>query len=138
VKTTTSKWVQGLQFVAQGESGHALVLDGPPNVGGSDSGTRPGELVLIALGACTGMDVVSLLKKMRVEFRSFEVEVKGEAAPEHPKLWTEVWVTFKITGDVPEDKLKKAIELSRDKYCSVGALFKEAAEMHYEYEITKD
>lgn len=137
MKTAISKWVQGLQFVARGDSGHAIVLDAYKDVGGEDSGPRPGELTLIALGSCTGIDVVSILKKMRVEFESLEVEVKGEAAPEHPKVWTEVWVKYKVKGDVPEDKLKKAIELSRDRYCSVGALFKKAATVHYDYEIEK-
>jgi putative redox protein len=67
-----------------------------------------------------------------------EIEVKGEAAPEHPKIWTEAWIKFKVKGDVPEDKLRKAIELSRDKYCSVGALFSKAAKVHHDYEIVKD
>lgn len=138
MKTATSKWVQGLQFVARGESGHGVVLDAPAEVGGKDTGSRPGELTLMALGSCTGIDVVSILKKMRISFNSLEVEVKGEAAPEHPKVWTEVWVKYRIKGDVPEDKLKKAIELSRDRYCSVGALFKQAAKMHYDYEIVKE
>lgn len=138
MKTATSKWVQGLQFVAKGDSGHAIVLDAYPEVGGSDTGPRPGELILMALGSCTGIDVVSILNKMRVSFASIEVEVKGEPAPEHPKVYTEVWINFKVTGDVPEDKLKKAIELSRDRYCSVGALFKKAAKVHYDYEIAKE
>jgi putative redox protein len=138
VQTITSKWVQGLQFVARGDSGHAIVLDVAPSVGGLDSGNRPGELTLMALGTCTGIDVASILKKMRVEFESFEIEVRGEAAPEHPKVWTEVWVRYRIKGDIPEDKLKKAIELSRDRYCSVGALFKKAVEVHYDYEILKE
>ena len=124
--------------MGRGESGHGIVLDAHPNVGGSDTGTRPGELTLIALGSCTGMDVVSILNKMRVQIDSLEIEVKGEAASEHPKIWTEVWVNFKVRGDVPEDKLRKAIELSRDKYCSVGALFAMAAKVHHDYEIIKD
>jgi putative redox protein len=130
--------VQGLQFVAKGDSGHAIVLDAYPEVGGSDTGPRPGEVVLMALGSCTGIDVVSILNKMRVSFESLEVEVKGEPAPEHPKVYTEVWVRFKVKGNVPEDKLKKAIELSRERYCSVGALVKQAAKMHYDYEIEKE
>jgi putative redox protein len=138
VKTAITKWVQALQFVASCESGHAVVFDGPTNVGGSNTASRPGEMLLMALGSCTGIDVVSILNKMRVPFESLEVEVRGEQAPEHPKVWTEVWVKFIVKGDVPEDKLKKAIELSRDRYCSVGALFKKAAEMHYDYEILKD
>jgi putative redox protein len=138
LKSVTAKWVQGLQFVASGESGHAIVLDAAPSVGGSDTGSRPGELTLMALGACTGIDVVSILKKMRLKFDSLEVEVKGEPAPEHPKVWTQVWVKYTVKGDIPDDKLKKAIELSRDRYCSVGALFKQAAKMHYDYEIVKE
>jgi putative redox protein len=124
--------------VARSESGHDVVLDAAPSVGGSGSGSSPGELTLMALGTCTGMDVVSILNKMRVVFDSFEIEVKGEAAPEHPKVWTEVWVKYKIKGDIPEDNFKKAIELSRDRYCSVGALFEKAVEMHFDYEILKE
>jgi putative redox protein len=138
LKTTITKWVQGLQFVAKGDSGHAVVFDAHADVGGSDTGPRPGEVLLMSLGTCTGIDVVSILNKMRVSFNSLEVEVKGKNAEEHPKLYTEVWVKFVVKGDVPEDKLKKAIDLSRERYCSVGALFKKAAEMHYDYEITRE
>lgn len=138
VKTAICKWVQGLQFVGRGESGHGIVLDAHPNVGGSDTGNRPGELTLIALGCCTGMDVVSILNKMRVKIEGLEIEVKGEAAQEHPKVWTEAWINFKVKGEVPEDKLRKAIEMSRDKYCSVGALFSKGVKMHYDYEIVKE
>jgi putative redox protein len=137
VKTAISKWVQGLQFVATGPSNHSIVLDAATDVGGADTGSRPGELTLMALGSCTGIDVVSILNKMRVSFESLEVEVKAEQATEHPKMWTEVWVKFKVKGDVPEDKVKKAIELSHDRYCSVGALFKKAVPVHYDYEIVK-
>jgi len=138
LKTAKCKWVQGLQFVASADSGHAIVLDAYTDVGGSDSGTRPGELLLIALGSCTGIDVVSILNKMRVKFESFDVEVKAEAAPEHPKMYTEIWVKYTIKGDVPEDKFKKAIDLSKDRYCSVSALLKKGAEIHYDYEIVNE
>lgn len=137
MKTANCKWVQGLQFVATGPSNHSVVLDAAPEVGGGDTGSRPGELTLMALGSCTGIDVVSILKKMRVSFDSLEVEVKAEQATEHPKVWTEIWVKFKVKGDVPEDKLSKAIELSRDRYCSVGALYKKGVKVHYDHEITQ-
>jgi putative redox protein len=137
VKTSISKWVQGLQFVATGPSNHSIVLDAAEGVGGGDSGGRPGELILTALGSCTGIDVVSILNKMRVPFESLEVEVKGEQATEHPKMWTEIWVKFKVKGDVPEDKLKKAMDLSHERYCSVGALLSKAVRIHYDHEIIK-
>ena len=135
MKNATVKWVSGLQVLGNADSGHAVPMDASKELGGNDSAVRPGELTLIALGGCTGIDVVNMLRKMRVEFDSFEVDVRAEAASEHPKVWREIWVKYRIKGRVPEDKLKKAIELSSNTYCSVGAMLKKSAAVHYDYEI---
>lgn len=130
------RWSEGLQFVGTSESGHALVLDTRAEVGGLEAGPSPMELVLIALGGCTGMDVVSILRKMRVEWERFEVGLEAERAEEHPKAFTEIHMTYRIWGaDIPEDKLKKAIDLSLERYCSVGAMLAKSTKISYEYQI---
>ncbi|MFC2171182.1 OsmC family protein [Acidobacteriota bacterium] len=135
MKEATVTWVQGRQFIGTANSGHAVVTDIDSKHGGSDSAVRPGELTLIALGSCTGTDVVGTLEKMRLPVEDFRIEVRAEAAQDHPKVWTEIWIKFIIRGDVPEEKLERAIALSRDTYCSVGAMLKKSATVHYDYEI---
>ncbi len=136
MKQASCKWVQGMQFVGRADSGHAIVTDAPPQSGGDDAAVRPGELTLIALGSCTGVDVVGMLKKMRVEFRSFRVDVKAEPADDHPKVWKKIWINYVLEGDVPKAKLEKAIELSQSTYCSVSAMLKQTAEVVVTYEVT--
>ncbi len=132
------KWVQGLQFVGKADSGHAVIMDAARDMGGADSAVRPVELVLIALGGCTGIDVLNILRKMRLKIRSFEIQIRGERAEEEPKVFREIWVKYIVHGDLPEKSLKRAIDLSRSKYCSVGAMLGKCAEIHYEYEISPD
>jgi len=133
--SATIRFVDGMQFVATSGSGHAVVMDTTEDVGGHDTGPRPMEMVLIALGGCTGMDVVSILRKMQVPFTRFEMAVDGERAAEYPKYFTKIKVIYRIWGDVPEEKLKKAIELSLGKYCSVSNSLKPRADISYEYQI---
>ena len=129
-------WTEGMQFIGTANSNHAIVMDASPEVGGVNSGVRPGELLLIGLGGCTGMDVVSILNKMRVKFDSFQIKVRAESAPEHPKVYTRIELTYLISGkDIPPDKVEKAIELSQSKYCSVGAMLGKTAPISYHYEI---
>ncbi len=135
MKEANIKWVEGFQFVGKADSGHAIVMDGGKEIGGSDSAVRPGELTLIALGGCTGIDVVNILNKMRVNLDSFEVQVRAEAVDEEPKVWKEIWIKYIVHGEVPEEKLKKAIDLSYTTYCSVGAMLKKTAKVNYEYGI---
>lgn len=132
------KWVQGLQFVGKADSGHAVVMDAARDMGGADSAVRPVELTLIALGGCTGIDVLNILRKMRLKIRSFEIRIRGERVEEEPKVFREIWVKYIVHGDVPEKSLKRAIDLSRSKYCSVGAMLGKCAEIHYEYEVNPD
>jgi len=130
------RWVEGLQFAATPPSNNAILLDGSERGGGLDSAVHPGELILLGLAGCTGMDVISLLKKMRVEVSEFEVRVEAEAAGEHPKAWRKIHLVYVVSGrNIPENKLKKAIELSQSKYCSVTATLRDGAEIDYEHEI---
>jgi putative redox protein len=130
------KWVDGLRFVGHSGSKHAVLMDAGENVGGEDTGVRPGELPLIALGGCTGMDVASILNKMRVPFDDIEIIVSAESAPEHPKYFTKIDVKYIIKGkDLPEDKVKKAIELSQEKYCSVSESMRRNVTVDHSFEI---
>jgi len=133
--SATVRFVDGMQFVATSGSGHAVVMDTTEDVGGHDTGPRPMEMVLIALGGCTGMDVVSILRKMQVHFTRFEMEIHGERAQEHPKHFTTIQIVYKVWGDVPEEKLKRAIELSLEKYCSVSNSLKPKVQVSYQYQI---
>ena len=136
MKTAKARWVEGFQFVATPPSNHAIVLDGSEKAGGADTSIHPGELLMVGLAGCTGIDVISILKKMKVEVDQFEVRVEGEANDKHPKYWKKLNVTYWIKGkDIPEDKLKKAIDLSQEKYCSVSASLKNKVEVSYKHEI---
>ncbi len=131
------KFVDGMTFIGKGDSNHWVVMDGAETVGGSNAGTRPMELVLVALGGCTGMDVVSILRKKRVKFDKFEIKITGERAEEHPKVYTKVDIEYTIYGkDIKEKDVEQAIELSQSKYCSVSAILKKSgAELNYTYKI---
>ena len=137
MKTARVKWVEGMQFLGHVPSGHTVVMDATAEVGGADSASRPKELLLAGLGGCTGMDVVSILRKMHVPFDSFEIEVHAEESTEHPKTWTRIELVYRIVGDVPEDKFLKAINLSQERYCAVSAMLGKAAEITVRHEIVK-
>jgi putative redox protein len=134
-----AKWTEGMQFVARADSGHAIVMDTVPQVGGMDTSIRPMELLLVGLAGCTGMDVISILRKMRVEFDNFEVRVKAEKAPQHPKVYTTIELEYLIWGkEIPEDMYKKAINLSQEKYCSASVMLGRTAQLNYSYRINPE
>ncbi len=136
MKQATVKWIDGFRFVGLGHANHSLVIDGPADSGGLDSATRPGELVLMALASCTGIDVVSILKKMKVEFDSFEIGVEAEVAENHPKIYTKINIEYRIRGkNIPADKLERAIKLSQETYCSVTNQLRPSAEISYRYKV---
>lgn len=136
MKQATIKWIDGLRFVGSGHANHSIVIDGPADSGGQDSAARPGELVLMALAGCTGIDVVSILKKMHVAFDSFEIGVEAEVAESHPKIYTKITIEYRIRGkDIPVDKLERAIKLSQETYCSVTNQLRPSAEISYRYKI---
>lgn len=132
--TAKVQWVGLEQFVAVGPSGHAVPLDSD-----RDRNTAPGpmELLLLGLGACTASDVVSILKKKRQKLESLEVEVGGDRADEPPRVWTRLEVVYRLKGELAEKAVKDAIELSENKYCSVAAMLRKTAPIHYRYEIER-
>ena len=116
------KWVEGLQFIASDDMGHAFVIDSSKDHGGFDLGFRPGQLLLVALGACTGMDVISILQKKKQEVTGFEVHVEGEGASDFPKRWLRMEVEYRLKGrGLQKDAVARAIQLSEEKYCMVRA-----------------
>lgn len=133
----TVKFVDGMTFIGKGDSNHWVIMDGAQKTGGSDAGTRPMELVLIALGGCTGMDVVSILKKKRVNFNGLEIKISAERAQDYPKIYTDVNIEYIIHGDgINEKDVEHAIKLSQEKYCSVSAILrKSGARVNYSYKI---
>lgn len=133
------KFVEDMQFIGTADSGHAVVMDAPASVGGKNTGTKPSELVLMGLGGCTGMDVVSILKKKKQDITNFEMNITGETPDNYPKSFTAIHVEYIITGrDISEDAVKRAIDLSREKYCLVGASLGKSAEMTYSYKVIQE
>lgn len=133
---TRFTWKGKMVFEAKTESGHSVLMDAKPEVGGEDEGPRPMELLMVSLGSCTAMDVVSILKKMRADLESMTINIDSEQAPEHPKIFTKINIEYNFTGrNIKEENVKKAIELSCEKYCSVTAMLKEKAEITYKWNI---
>lgn len=128
-------YIEKMAFEAN-VNGHKIILDAAEPVGGENRGPRPKPLMLTALAGCTGMDVVSILKKMRVEFEDFNVTVEGDLTEEHPKQYYKMNVIYEFKGkDLPLEKLKKAVSLSEENYCGVSALYKKAIELTSEIKI---
>jgi len=112
---------KGLQFIAQDEHNHTIIVDTLKDFGGFDEGFHPIELLLVSLGACMGMDMVGILKKKGGKIDAFEITVDGKRASEHPKRYEKITMTFRRTGDYRREDLLRAHELSRDKYCGAYA-----------------
>jgi len=120
-------------------NGHELMLDASGKVGGEDRGPRPKPLLLVSLAGCTGMDVVSILKKMRVEVKGFNVVVEGELTEEHPKQFTGMHVIYEFTGNnLPLEKLQKAVSLSEERYCGISATLRKALGITSEIKIVEE
>jgi putative redox protein len=117
---TTINWTGKMAFAGTAPSGHEIKMDAAAEIGGENSGPRPTELLLSAVAGCTGIDIISILHKMRLEPSSFHMDVEGERADDHPKRFTKINIHYALEGDLPEDKVVRAIELSKDKYCSVS------------------
>jgi putative redox protein len=117
-------------------SGHHIIIDALPAVGGNDEGARPKELMLASLAGCTGMDVISILKKMRVEPTYFNVRVEAEMTEEHPKHYTAMHIIYEFKGENLEmEKLQKAVDLSQERYCGVSVVYRKAMEITSEIVI---
>ncbi len=130
-------WVEEMQFVARGESGHAIVLDAAPEVGGRNTGARPMEVLLMGILGCTAMDVISILKKKRQPVQGLKVFAQGERAAEHPKYYTHIHLEYVAYGDVDPEALARAVQLSQEKYCSAIATVRGKAEVTTSYRVEK-
>ena len=131
--------VEGSTFLARGSSNHWVVMDAKPENHGHDGGTRPVELVLMALGGCSGIDVELILRKMRVEVKDFRIILSGERAETEPRKFTKVHVAYHFWGqDLPRKKLQRAVQLSEEKYCSVTHTLNESVEITSEVVLHTD
>jgi putative redox protein len=130
------KWLEEVTFVGESASGHAIVMDGPAEHGGRNIGVRPMEMLLLGMGGCTSFDVISILKKSRQQVVDCEVELAAERAETEPKVFTKIHVHFVISGkDLSEKHVKRAVELSAEKYCSASIMLGKVAEISHDYEI---
>jgi putative redox protein len=128
-------WQNGMAFEAEVE-GFKINIDSKAEDGSVGKGPRPKPLMMVALAGCTGMDVISILQKMRVELDAFAVKIEGELTEEHPKQFTKMHIIYQFKGkDLPADKLEKAIALSHERYCGVSASYRKAMEITYEIEL---
>src|SRR5271163_3813702 len=132
MQAASVKWIGEQKFVATSPSGHAITLDSDRE---SNKAPGPMELVLMALGACTATDVVSILKKKRQKLEALEVICSGERAPEPPTVWIKLEILYRLRGTLDEAAVKRAIELSEKKYCSVSAMLQKTAKLTWRHEI---
>ena len=133
---TTVKWIDNMLMVGESASGHGIVMDGPEEIGGHNLGVRPMEMLLLGMGGCTTVDVISILKKMREDVTDCRCEVSGVRADEHPKIFTDIHIHFIISGNnLDEKKVKKAITLSAERYCSASLMLGKAAKVTHDFEI---
>ena len=131
-------WKGGMAFTGSAEEGYLIPLDAKKAVGGHDLGFRPLQLFAIGLVGCTGMDVISILKKKRQEVTEFEVSAEIERADQHPKVFTRIILTYTLTGkDIDRDAVERAVELSETKYCGAQAMLKETAEISHKIVINQ-
>ena len=132
MQTASVKWVGDQRFTATSPSGHTIHLDSDRK---SNSAPGPMQLVLMALGGCTATDVVIILEKKRQKLQSLEVVCSGERAVDPPTVWIKLHVLFRVRGEIEEGALKHAIELTKEKYCSVAAMLRKTAEISWSYEL---
>jgi putative redox protein len=127
-----------MSFVARASDGHEVRMDASPQHGGAGLGPLPMEVALMALAGCAGMDVISLLRKMRQHVTSYRLEVRGARADEHPRVFTEVDVVHVVSGrDIDEFALKRAVSLTASKYCSVSAMLGWGAQVRHSWQIAR-
>lgn len=130
-------WTDQLAFEADLD-GHRLIVDATKETGGNDLGPRPKKLMLASLGGCTGVDVIMILKKMKVEVEAFNVIIEADVTEEHPKHYNKIKVIYQFKGkNLPYDKLERAVKLSEEKYCGVTAVYRKAMEMEVEIRIVE-
>ena len=130
------KWVEGLAFMGETESGHAVVMDGPPDIGGRNLGPRPMEMLLLGTGACSSVDVVSILKKSRQDVTDCWVELDADRATTEPKVFTKIHMHFVVVGKgLKPEVVERAVKLSAEKYCSASIMLGKSAEVTHDFEV---
>ena len=130
------KLADGMTFVAESGSGHAVVVDASPDVGGRDLGPRPMELVLMGAGSCTAIDVMHILRKSRQAVTDCVVELEAERAPEDPKVFTRIRMRYIVSGrSLQPAQVERAIKLSKEKYCSATIMLAKTAQIDFDFEI---
>lgn len=130
------KWVEDACFLGETASGHAVVMDGPPDGGGRNLGPRPMEMLLLGTGGCTSYDVVAILKKQRQQITDCVAEIDAERADKDPKVFTKIHIHFVVTGkDLKPEQVERAIKLSAEKYCSASIMLGQMAEITHDFEL---
>ena len=130
------KWVENVSFLGESDSGHAVLMDGPPEGGGRNLGPRPMEMLLLGTGGCTAYDVVAILKKQRQQISDCVAEIEAERADSDPKVFTKIHIHFIVTGkDLKSESVARAIELSAEKYCSASIMLGKTAMITHDFEI---
>ncbi len=130
------KWIEGVSFAGQSESGHTVVMDGPPDAGGKNLGVRPMEMLLLGMGGCTAFDVVHILRKSRQPVSDCVAEIDAERADTDPKVFTKIHVHFIVKGQgLDPRRVEQAIKLSAEKYCSASIMLGRVADVSHDFEI---
>jgi putative redox protein len=130
------KWQDGMSFLAQSGSGHKILMDGPPDIGGQNLGPRPMEMLLMGTGGCAAVDVMLILKKSRQEILDCTVEIEAERASKDPKVFTRIHFHFILSGNrIKPEQVERAINLSTTKYCSASIMLSKTAELSHDFEI---
>lgn len=132
---TTIEFAGGMRFEGRGGSGHKVVMDASAKSGGADEAARPVETFLCALGACTGMDVIAILRKMKSPLEALTIQIDDERAEDYPQVFTAIHLTYRIRGRIPRDRVVKAVDLSLSKYCPIANSLAGVAEITSEIVI---
>jgi putative redox protein len=133
------KWIENVCFMAESGSGHAMVMDGSPDIGGRDLGPRPMEMLLMGAGGCTSVDVIMILRKSRQDVTGCEVEISAERAEDHPKVFTSIHMHFTVRGrGLKPETVDRAIRLSAEKYCSASIMLGKTAQVTHDFEIIEE
>jgi len=132
------KWVEQVSFLGETESGHAVLMDGPPSGGGRNLGPRPMEMLLLGTGGCTAYDVIQILRKSRQQVSDCVIEITSQRAEEDPKVFTKIHFHFVVTGkDLKPDQIERAIHLSAEKYCSASIMLGKTADITHDFEVVQ-
>lgn len=132
------RWIERMQFLARDEKGHGIVVDVSPQSGGEGSGPTPGRLLLMSVATCTAIDIVSILQKSRQNLTGLEIRSRGVQAEAHPRYYKEIYLKYILKGKgLDKSRVERAIQLSEEKYCSVGATLRGRAKIITSYEIVE-